>query len=326
MQRSTQITWDQVRVGLVIIFTITILSVGVFLVGQIGNVFGERYRLVTVMVSAAGLVPGAPVQVAGQTAGQVDRIEFIAPDQRPPTGEAVAVWLAVSTNIQDQVRADSRARVRTQGLLGDRLIDIEPGSAGSRVLQDGDTLSSAPALSYQELLGRGSDAVDGLTRLSTSLSDLTEGLLRGEGTAGQLLLNDQLYRQLVTLGDNLNEVLAPVAEGRGVFGRMLSDEELYDRLVSAVTSLDTLTASVAAGEGTVGRLVRSDSLYRALASSTATVDSLLGSLQDGESSIGRLLTDDGLYEEVLKTLVDLNTLLEDLRENPGKYVPPIRIF
>jgi hypothetical protein len=38
------------------------------------------------------------------------------------------------------------------------------------------------------------------------------------------------------------------------------------------------------------------------------------------------LTDDGLYEEVLKTLVDLNTLLEDLRENPGKYVPPIRIF
>ena len=326
MQRSTQITWDQVRVGLVIIFALTILSVGVFLVGQIGNVFGERYRLVTLMSSAVGLVPGAPVQVAGQTAGQVDRIEFISPDQRPSTGEAVAVWLAVNTEVQDQVRDDSRARVRTQGLLGDRLIDIEPGSSAARVLQDGDTLSSASALSYTELLGQASDAVDGLTRLSASLADLTEGLLGGEGTAGQLIVNDQLYRQLVTLGDNLNEVLAPVAEGRGVFGRMLTDEELYDRLVAAVTSLDTITASVAAGEGTLGRLVRSDSLYRTLASSTATVDSLLGSLQEGEGSIGRLLTDDGLYEELLKTLVDLNTLLEDLREDPAKYIPPIRIF
>ena len=326
MQRSTQITWDQVRVGLVIIVALAILSAGVFMVGQIGHVFGERYRLVTVMSTAAGLVPGAPVQVAGQTAGQVDRIEFISPEQRPATGEAVAVWLAVNTEVRDQIRGDSRARVRTQGLLGDRLIDIEPGSPGQPVLQDGDTLSSAPALSYQELLGQASDAIDGLTRLSASLADLTEGLLEGEGTAGQLLVNDQLYRQLVTLGDHLNEVLGPVAAGEGVFGRMLSDDELYERLVAAVASLDTLSASVVAGEGTLGRLVASDSLYRALTSSTATVDSLLASLQDGEGSIGKLFTDDGLYEEVLKTLVDLNTLLADLRENPAKYIPPVRIF
>ena len=37
-------------------------------------------------------------------------------------------------------RANSRARVRTQGLLGDRLIDIAPGSADQRILADGDTL------------------------------------------------------------------------------------------------------------------------------------------------------------------------------------------
>lgn len=326
MRRGSAITWDQIRVGVVLIFALAILTLGVFFVGNIGDVFGERYRLVTLMTSAAGLVPGAPVQVAGQGAGQVDRIEFIPPEQRPSTGEAVAVWLAVSVGVRDQVRADSRARVRTQGLLGDRLIDIEPGSPDARILEEGDTLASAPALSYQELLGQAADAVEGLITLSNNLTRVTEDLLAGEGTIGQMLVDDGLYREMVELSVTLTEVLGPVAEGRGFFGRMLEDEELYDRLVSTTTSLDTLTRAIAAGEGTLGRLIRSDSLYRALAASTSRIDSLLASLQAGDGSIGKFLTDEALYEELLRTLVELNGILEDLRENPRKYIPSIEIF
>lgn len=326
MRRSAQVTWDQVRVGLVLIAALAILAVGVFFVGQMGNVFGERYRLVTLMNSAAGLVPGAPVQVAGQAAGQVDRIEFIRPADRPETGEAVAVWVAIDVGMREQVRADSRAQVRTQGLLGDRLIDIEPGSPKRRALEEGDTLAAAPALSYQEMLAQAADAVDGLTRLSRNLGDLTDRLLAGEGTAGSLLADDGLYRELVVLSENLNAVLTPVAEGRGVMGRALTDDELYERLLSAVLSLDTLTAAAAEGEGTLGRLLRSDSLYVALEASATRADSLLAALQAGEGAIGKLLSDDRMYEEILKTLVDLNELLADLRENPRKYIPPVEVF
>ncbi|MCG8470115.1 MAG: MlaD family protein, partial [Gemmatimonadetes bacterium] len=147
MRRSNPITWDQVRVGFVLILALVILAVGVFFVGQIGDVFGSRYRLVTLMQSASGLTRGAQVQVAGQNVGQVERVEFIRPELRPATGEAVSVWLEINVDVRDQIRADSRARVRTQGLLGDRLIDIEPGSLDSDVLIEGDTLGAAPALS-----------------------------------------------------------------------------------------------------------------------------------------------------------------------------------
>ena len=51
--------------------------IAVKLVGNTGNVFGSRYQLATLVRSAAGLVPGASVQLAGQTVGQVDRIELI---------------------------------------------------------------------------------------------------------------------------------------------------------------------------------------------------------------------------------------------------------
>lgn len=326
MRRSKPVTWDQIRVGLVLLTALIVLSLGVFFIGDIGDVFGTRYRLVTLMESAAGLVPGAPVQVAGQNAGQVDRIEFISPEDRPPSGEAVAVWLAVNVEIRDQVRSDSRARVRTQGLLGDRLIDIEPGSADRPVLLEGDTLAAAPALSYQELLGQAADAVQNLTVLAENLSAVADSLLTGEGALGQMLVDDRLYRSLVDLSEGLSDVIGPLSEGRGSLGRLIQEDTLYHRLVSATEGLDSLTAALVSGSGTLGQLVQSDSLYRALSSSATRTDSLLATFERGEGSLGRLMVDEGLYEELLRTIVDLNALLQDVREDPKRFIPPIRVF
>ncbi|MGH7541212.1 MAG: MlaD family protein, partial [Gemmatimonadota bacterium] len=303
-----------------------ILSLGVFFIGAVGDVFGNRYRLVTLMESAAGLVPGAPVQVAGQNVGQVDRIEFIAPEKRPSTGEAVAVWFGINVGVRQQIRADSRARVRTQGLLGDRLIDIEPGSPDQPVLEEGDTLAAAPALSYQELLGQAADAVQSLMMLSRDLTEVFEGVAAGEGTLGRMLIDDALYRELVSLSSGLNEIVGPLAEGEGSLGRLLRDDALYERLASSTARLDTLAAGLLEGEGTLGRLVRSDSLYRALASSATRADSLLAALTRGEGALGQFMQDERLYEELLKTVVDLNALLQELRDDPRRFIPPVTVF
>ena len=326
MRRSNPVSWDQIRVGLVLIAGILVLSLGVFFVGDLGHVFGDRYRLVTLMSSATGLVPGAPVHVAGQAVGQVVEIEFIPPDLRPAGGEAVAVWVAVNTEVQAQVRADSRARVRTQGLLGDRLIDIEPGSPEASILVEGDTLTSAPALSYEDLLMQAADAVEGLISLSRNLTTVTESMLAGEGTAGRLLLDGGMYDQLVTLSGNLNAVLEPVVDGEGALGKLLTDDQLYDRILSSAAALDTFATALVSGEGSLGKLVRSDSLYQTLIGSAGRIDSMLAALQAGDGTMGLLLTNEDLYEEVLRTLVDLNATLQDLRENPRKYIPPIEVF
>lgn len=326
MRRSTPVTWDQVRVGLFLLVALALLAVGAFLVGETGHVFGERYRVVTLMRSAAGLVPGAPVQVAGQAAGQVVRIDFIEPRRRPASGEAVAVWMAVDREVQALVRSDSRARLRTQGLLGDRLIDIEPGSADARILAPGDTLPAVEALDYQEALDQASAAVTSLTELVRNLTALTSGVLQGEGSLGRLVTDDSLYVGLVSLSGTLDRFLGRAASGEGFLGRMLEDETLYDRLADAAASLDSLTSAAASGEGTLGRLVASDSLYRVLTDVTARGDSILRAVQAGRGAFGRLVTEDAAYEELLKTLVELNAILEEVRANPGRYIPPIKVF
>lgn len=314
------------RVGIFLIVALGLLGFGLFLIGETGHVFGERYRLVTLMRSAAGLARGAPVQVAGQAAGQVERVQFIEPEQRPSTGEAVAVWLAVDRELQAQIRADSRARVRTQGLLGDRLIDIEPGSPGARVLEQGDTLSSEDVLDYQELLDDAAAAMTDLTRMVRNLSRLTHDLVRGDGTLGRLVVDDALYRRLVSLGGSLDRFLERATSGEGFVGRMLEDDTLYERLVSATASLDSLTMAAVDGRGSLGRLLRSDSLYEAVLGMATRSDSLLSAMERGEGALGKLLVEDEMYEEILRSLVELNNILRDLRRDPRKYIPPVRVF
>lgn len=326
MRRGATVTWEQVRVGLLIVVALAVLSVGVFLVGDTGNVFGERYRLVTLVRSASGLVPGAAVQLAGQTVGQVDDIRFIRPEQRPGTGEAVAIWLAIDAEVRDQIRTDSRAQVRTQGLLGDRLIDIRPGSSEARVLQPGDTVASTASLDYDALLAEGAEAVGDLTDVARNLSDLTRGLLEGRGSLGQLVVDEQLYDRLVGLTESLDTLVASAASPDGTLMRVLTDDTLYTAIRSAVASFDTLGRSVVEGEGTLGQIVRSDSLYRHLTATVSRADSLLAGLLAGEGSAGRLFDDEELYEEMLRTLVELNGMLEDVRRDPARYVPDVSVF
>ncbi|MDP2530214.1 MAG: MlaD family protein [Candidatus Palauibacterales bacterium] len=326
MRRSRAVTWDQLRVGILLLVGLAILAMGTFYIGQVGHVFGRRYELVTLMRSAEGLVPGAAVQLAGQNVGQVDRVEWLAPAQRARTGEAVAVWLAVNREVQEQIRADSKAEVRTQGLLGDRVIDIVPGSEGSPILEQGDTLAAAEPLDYQAILRKGSDAVTGLGDLAARLDSITRELLAGHGSLGRMLVDDSLYGNVSRLSLSLDRFLRRVNAGQGALGQLLTDSTLYGNLVGLTAGLDTLTSRVASGQGTLGRMVASDSLYAELHGAAARANELLGKLVRGEGSMGRAVVSDSLYEEVLKSLVDLNAMLADVREHPKKYIPPVKVF
>lgn len=328
MRRSTPITWEELRVGVLALLALALLATAIVFIGQVGHVFGERYRLVTLMESGAGLTPGAAVQLAGQNVGQVERIDWIAPEERErsESGVTVALWLAINREVQEQIRADSRAHLRTQGLLGDRVVDISPGSPSARVLHGGDTLPSAAPLAYQEILEKASVAVTSLTELTRRLEELTRGLLQGEGSLGRLVTDEALYRRLTALSAELEDFLARAGDGEGSLGQLMTDRRLYDRLVALTANLDSVTAGVARGEGTLGRLVTDDSLYEELRSVAVRSDSLLVRLEAGRGTAGRMMTDERLYEELLKTLADFNALLADVQDRPRRYVPKVEIF
>lgn len=322
---------SQVRVGLVAIAGFLLLVLGVYQVGRLFDVFAPRYVLVTLVENSAGLMAGAPVTLAGQRIGQVDDVSFIPVHER--AGDAnIRVRLAVNRGVQDQIRSDSRAKLRTQGLLGDRFIDITPGSPALRMLEPGDTIVSEPPLEIEQVLETAAETMEDVREIAVDLKTTTGRLVRGEGTLGALLVDDRLYEHLTAATTELGVLLATVNREDGTVGRLIRDPALYEQLEGALARLDQVGAEVLEGQGTIGRMLRDDGLYDEMLAVISRADTTLLGMQafvegaaEAEGTIHRLIHDPELYDQFLRAVIDIQNLIRDIRDDPRTYVPDVRI-
>ncbi|HEX2723752.1 MAG TPA: MlaD family protein [Gemmatimonadaceae bacterium] len=329
MKRSAVITWDQLKVGAVMAVAIFIIGVAILKLGQSAHLFSKRYELVTFVPNTAGLRVGGQVTVAGQLAGTVKQIDFLPVDA--DTMRNLKVTIAIDESVKDQVRKDSQAKLKTQGLLGDKVFDIAPGTPRYPALRQGDTLSLGEALDLDAVLVQASGAVDQVLALTGSLQQVANDVTSGKGTAGQLLTNRQLYDNLNATIANGNALMVRLQNPRGTVGQLLNDPGLYNNLNRVLSSADTIVAqlggTLASSNGTMGKLLRDDSLYNRLVSAVAGVDSLVATMSSGNGTVKKLFTDDQMYTEILRAVGSLNTVLADVRNDPKRYTRGlIRVF
>lgn len=325
MKRPTFITWEQIRVSAVIAFALLVIGVAMYKLGQSANLFTKHYRLYAFLPSANGLRPGGQVTLAGQLAGTVQEIRFLPVDT--DTTRNLMVVMEVDRDLRQQIRDDSRARLRTMGLLGDRLLDISPGTPAHRALADGDTIALGESVDYEQLMAQASGAVGDLVRITQDMHALTSALVAGKGTIGALLTDRHLYDQLDRALVGANTTLARFQSTDGTLGRLLEDPTLYGNLTAMVASVDTLVGQMRSREGTFGRMLQDDSLYRHLVSVTTGADSIVRQISRGNGTANKLLTDQALYDQLVKTVTDLNAILADVRRDPGRYTKGlVRIF
>lgn len=317
MRRSPSITWDQLRVGLLIGLAVLVLGVAIYKLGQAANLFHKRYELIAYVPDANGLREGGSVMVAGQLAGTVRKIEFLPVDA--DTTRNLRLILAVDDGVREQIRRDSRGKLRTLGLLGDKVFDITPGTPRARPLGNGDTVTVVVALDYEAVIAQASGAVNDMVALTKDLRVITGGLVKGEGTVGQLLTNRTLYDQLNGTLGRANVMLARFQNPNGSVGRMLDDPTLYNRLVGVIGSTDSLVISLKDSKGTAGLLLRDTTLYRNMVGITRGADSLMRTLTNGQGTASRLLTDQTLYDQLNKLVTDLSAVLADVRRDPSRY-------
>jgi phospholipid/cholesterol/gamma-HCH transport system substrate-binding protein len=317
MKRSAYITWDQLKVGSIIIVALLIMTLAMYKLGQAANLFSSRYELVTFLKDAAGLRQGGSVTIAGQLAGVIKEIDLLPVDA--DTMRNLRVVFEVDENLHDQVRADSRARLRTMGLLGDKVLEVSVGTPRYSPLTEGDTVPSEPTVDYEAIIAQAGGAVDDVVALTRDLRALTGGIVRGEGTVGQLVTNRALYDQLTATMGRMNATLSRIQNSQGTLGRLIDDPTMYARLVAVLKSADSLFVTINHSEGTFGKLIRDTTLYAHMVGVAQSADSVMRMVANPNGMAGRLLTDDQLYDQLNKLTTDLNAILADVRKDPQRY-------
>src|SRR5919198_5798901 len=111
------------RLGLFILATLAIFGFGVFWIGNKQFLFHSTYPLQAEFQNVAGLADGAVVRVGGIHKGTVKRI-----DLPPRPDQKVRVVMDLEKDTRDVVKRDSIAAIKSEGLVGDKYVEISFGS------------------------------------------------------------------------------------------------------------------------------------------------------------------------------------------------------
>ena len=259
------------------------------------GVFRARYHLTGYYDNVQGLLPNAPVWLAGTRVGRVESVNLSTRADGKP---AVKVVLVVDESVQDRIRGDSAASVGTIGLLGDRYVEISLGSPDEPVLEDGAEIRAANPASLARVIDTGTMALDNIATLAKNLNQVVVGFQGEKGGEG---LNSTVA--------SVADIVGEIQHGKGVLHSLIYEEHQGTSMASLEKSLTTLQAileEVATGNGLLHSLVyepltEQDVVLEAL-DAGARLNSILAKLDSGEGTLGLMLNDPTLYED-LKRLV-----------------------
>lgn len=286
----------ELRVGLLVLTAMAVLGLGAFFIGKDDRLFGHKAHYSARFDGVAGLSIGNPVQLNGVRVGRVSDIEL--PEDM---GEhQITVWVTIDRRYAKRVRADSTAKIRTLGLLGDKYVEINSGSPEFAEIALGGEIPAAPGTSVDQLISSGEDVVVNVVSISHSLASILERLDKGQGLIGQLTMDSPENAHLRTeIGDSLSSISRLVKQletSQGALGRLVRDQEMGDHLASAIARLDDTAGKLGGGRG----------LAPALLDDPATRDKALAaldSLSEAARQLGALAKDarqgDGLVPQLL---------------------------
>jgi phospholipid/cholesterol/gamma-HCH transport system substrate-binding protein len=232
------------RVGIVVLIALIAVMGSIFMIGRRANLFRKKFPYETRFDSASGLVAGNPVRLNGVTVGNV--IEVVLSGD--PADRTVRVVYDVDRRAAPRIRKGTHASIKTIGLLGDKYIELEGGTAEEPVVEAGGEIPPAPGAGIEKLLEGGGDLVADLAGIARSLKNILARTEQGKGFLGALTSEGEesarLGNSLHATLSSLNAILKKVETGHGLVGKLLADDrygrETGESLQAAIHSVQSL--------------------------------------------------------------------------------------
>jgi phospholipid/cholesterol/gamma-HCH transport system substrate-binding protein len=188
---------QSVRLGLFIILTLGALAAGVFLIGNNEAIWQSSYLVKAEFQNVGGLNEGADVRVGGIRKGSVQHIQL----PRDPKGK-VTVVIRLGEETKNIVRLDSVAAIKSEGLLGDKFVEISFGSMDAGKPNGGEVLKSVPPFEISDVLVKTDGildsakvAVDHVQDAAGNIDEITAKVNQGKGTVGALVNDRTMYKE-----------------------------------------------------------------------------------------------------------------------------------
>lgn len=208
------------KVGIFVVLGLFFAGLVIFLIGDERRLFSKSVEFKTTFTDVAGLKAGAPVRLGGIDIGQVSYVGY---DKKAPDDPTVYVTFWVSDTEKGRIRKDTRAKIATKGLLGDKMIELTMGgkedAAPPGTVLDGEVAEDMMG-KVGDMAGKAEIAIDNIARATKPLGD------------------EKLHRDLQGAVASMNHILNEIAHGQGYPTKLLSDPKEAERISKVIDNLE----------------------------------------------------------------------------------------
>ena len=231
--------------GIFITILLAVVSVTIFMLDKQNPLFSSRIYLKTEVKNAQNLKEGAAVQLKGIKVGSVTDITFKDLD-------TLVINLAVNSEYTEWIKKDSYLAFKTQGVLGDKFLEILGGTNEAQPVREGDILATNEASQIDHIIEKGEDLMVAagsiLTKMDKIMSQVADNRLERvlynveslTANANKLMstLNDKNFSQsmanMKTSTDSFVKMTKRIEEGPGTMHALIYDQTLHEDLKTLV--------------------------------------------------------------------------------------------
>jgi len=202
-------TTNKIKLGIFISVGITIFILGIYFIGERQQLFRSTFRVSGVFKDVAGLQAGNNVRFSGINVGTVEDISIVS-------DTSVRVEILIDESTRKFIRKDAVASIGSEGLMGNKILIISPGTGGKKEIENNDTVVTVQPINMDDILISLKTTIDNTSLVTNDLSKITSNIQSGKGAIGRLLM-DRSYAQ------NFDSTFVNLKEGSAAF-KILMDK------------------------------------------------------------------------------------------------------
>ncbi|MGZ4035782.1 MAG: MlaD family protein [Bacteroidia bacterium] len=289
---------NKAKLGAFVLIATTFLILGLYYIGSKKNIFHSTIKVSSDFNNVGGLMPGNNVRFNGINVGTVTKVYAVA-------DTSIKVEYTIDESETPYITKNAIAVIGTDGLLGNKLINISPGKGSSEPVQEGNVLKTLNSIQMDNALRTLTITNENLKVITDNLKDVSEKF-NNNNSLWHLLTDSTLAENVrnaivrfkvtgnntaVITGD-LSMIVHDIKSGKGSVGALLTDTTFSHKLNQTIVNINSISDSVAIISGNFKNISEK--------------------LKNGSGSIGALITDTTFIH-------NLNKSLENIKAGAGNF-------
>ncbi len=247
---------SKIRLGIFISIGIAVFIAAIYFLGAKQQMFRSTFRLSGVFRDVGGLQAGNNVRLSGINVGTVENITMIS-------DTSVRVGILVDESTREFIKKDALATIGSEGLMGNKVLIISPGTGGKKGIENNDVIQTAPPINMDDILYSLKSTIDNASSITGYLKTITNNVQSGQGTIGRLIM-DKSWRE------NFDSTFTNLKEGSVGFRTFMEKTNELDVLLASLNKtvenasnvtldLSKITSNMQSGDGIIGKLLMNKS-------------------------------------------------------------------